>query len=64
MMQTFLSPLNKFSQNPGYESFSLVFDEGYSNNVNLRDALELDIETCDLLRVIISSRFFFLFEKK
>ena len=43
------------SRNPGCETFSLIFDEGYNNNVNMGETLELDIETCDLLLVIIDT---------
>ena len=54
-IQTMLSPLNNVSRNPGCETFSLVFDEGYDSNINIGDTLELDIETCDLLPVVIDT---------
>ena len=50
----FLSPLSNISQNPGCESFSLVFDEGYDSNINFGETLDLHIETCDLLPFVIN----------
>ena len=53
-IQTLLSPLSNISINPGAEAFSLVFDEGYDDSVNIGETLELDVETCDLLPIIIN----------
>ena len=47
--------MNNVSQNPSCETFSLIFDEEYDNNANMGETLELDIETCDLLPVIIDT---------
>ena len=55
-MQTFLSPLSNISQNPGCESFSLVFDEGCDSNINVGENLDLGVETCDLLPFFINPR--------
>ena len=51
-VQTLLSPLNNVSRNSGCETFSLIFNEGYDENINIGETLELDIETCDLLPVV------------
>ena len=53
-MEAFLVLLSNFSSNPGCETFSLVFDEGYESNVSIAGALDLDIGTIDLLPVTIS----------
>jgi len=55
IVQMLLSPLGNILCNPGCESFSLIFDEGYDNNVNIRNTLDLGIETCNLLPVIMDT---------
>ena len=42
-------------RNPGCKTFSLIFNEGCNNNANMGEILELDIEACDLLPVIIDT---------
>ena len=54
-MQTFLSPLDNVPANPGCECCSLVLDGGFDNNAIIHNAPEIDIETCDLLHVVMST---------
>ena len=51
----FIKSIENVLWNLGCETFSLIFDKGYDNNANMGETLELDIETFDLLLVIIDT---------
>ena len=54
-MQTFLSPLDNVSANPGCECFSLIFDGGFDSNVNIGEVPDIELPICDLMPVIINT---------
>ena len=54
-MQTCLSSLHNISQNPGYEYFTLVFDKGHNDCVNVKGVLECEAETIGLLPAVINT---------
>ena len=54
--RNFLSPLSNVHQNPGCDTFSLVFDEGCDKDLNVGGTFDLDFETCDLLPFIINTQ--------
>ena len=54
-MQCCLSPLDNVSANPGCECFTLIRDGGFDTNVKIGDVPELDLPTCDLLHVVLST---------
>ena len=54
-VETLTNILSNVSGNPGCEIFSLIFNKGWNNNANMGEILELDIEACDLLPVIIDT---------
>ena len=43
LMQTLLSLLSNVSQNPKCETFLLVCDKDYNNNVNAGEILDMDV---------------------
>ena len=55
IMQCCLSPLDNVSANPGCECFTLKYDGGFDLNVNIGDVPELDLPTCDLMPVVMST---------
>ena len=51
-IQTLLSPLSNISRNLDAEAFSFIFYEGYNDDVSIRETLELDAKTHNLLPII------------
>ena len=55
MMQCLLSPLDNASASPGCESIALKCDGGFDFSANTKEVPEIDIPSCDLLPVIMST---------
>ena len=55
MMQFLESPLDDVSANPGCHPFTLMCDGGFDLNTSTKEVLEIDMPTCDVLVMTMST---------